>query len=266
VFYRKQTFRGRVGACLHLQRHKKVWGTLRRLSCCCLPRCRGFEFKCRPARVSCTPPPVWCYVCFMHGPVQVPASPPPLHGGGSCQCGHPPLTHTHTQREQDILCHVCFMHDPTPTPTLTCMVMARVNVSPTPLHTHTVSLCAASRDLYKYLRVGPPLYMVVGPVSVEAASPDVNKLCSIAGCRTDSLAVRVSQPVQGWWQGSFWPCKDRPAGGGGQRGGWVLGRGGRGCTDWVHAGRETWQAVHSSCVQELQISSSVASCLETHST
>lgn len=48
------------------------------------------------------------------------------------------------------------------------------------------------RDLYAYLRVGPPLYMVVGPVSVKADSPDVNKLCSVAGCRTDSLAVRVS--------------------------------------------------------------------------
>lgn len=61
----------------------------------------------------------------------------------------------------------------------------------TPLHFgwcfHTVP-----RDLYAYLRVGPPLYMVVGPISVKEASPDVNKLCSIAGCQPDSLAVRVS--------------------------------------------------------------------------
>lgn len=49
-----------------------------------------------------------------------------------------------------------------------------------------------TRDLYTYLRVGPPLYMVVGPVSVAAGSADINKLCSVAGCRTDSLAVRVS--------------------------------------------------------------------------
>jgi len=72
----------------------------------------------------------------------------------------------------------------------------------------SVSVCACvCRDLYTYLRVGPPLYMVVGPVSVAAESPDVNKLCSVAGCRTDSLAVRVrgwlSEGVRGSKQGGF---------------------------------------------------------------
>ncbi|KAF6262418.1 multidrug efflux transporter AcrB transmembrane domain-containing protein [Scenedesmus sp. NREL 46B-D3] len=49
------------------------------------------------------------------------------------------------------------------------------------------------RDLFSYLRVGPPLYLVVSGVNVSAAAPDVNKLCSVAGCRQDSLAVRVSE-------------------------------------------------------------------------
>ena len=39
------------------------------------------------------------------------------------------------------------------------------------------------------------MYMVVGPISLSAGSPDVNKLCSVAGCRTDSLAVRVSDDL-----------------------------------------------------------------------
>eukprot|EP00882_Tetradesmus_deserticola_P005279 GHRQ01005557.1.p1 GENE.GHRQ01005557.1~~GHRQ01005557.1.p1 ORF type:complete len:730 (+),score=321.05 GHRQ01005557.1:708-2897(+) len=49
------------------------------------------------------------------------------------------------------------------------------------------------RDLFAYLRVGPPLYLVVAGVNVSSAAPDVNKLCSVAGCRQDSLAVRVSE-------------------------------------------------------------------------
>lgn len=43
-----------------------------------------------------------------------------------------------------------------------------------------------------YLRVGPPLYLVVSGVNMSSAAPDVNKLCSVAGCRPDSLMVRVS--------------------------------------------------------------------------
>jgi hypothetical protein len=93
------------------------------------------------------------------GLVRLPACrPPAVHGA--------PPTHTHKP----------------PQPTVT---HATHSVHPPP----QIMLC---RDLYAYLRVGPPLYMVVGPVSVAAGSPDINKLCSIAGCRTDSLAVRVS--------------------------------------------------------------------------
>lgn len=44
-----------------------------------------------------------------------------------------------------------------------------------------------------YLRVGPPLYLVVERTNVSARSDDVNKLCSVAGCRTDSLSVRVGR-------------------------------------------------------------------------
>jgi hypothetical protein len=51
------------------------------------------------------------------------------------------------------------------------------------------------RDLFSYLRVGPPLYLVVSGVNVSTAAPDVNKLCSVAGCRQDSLAVRVSGQI-----------------------------------------------------------------------
>jgi hypothetical protein len=36
------------------------------------------------------------------------------------------------------------------------------------------------------------LYLVVSGVNVSTAAPDINKLCSVAGCRQDSLAVRVS--------------------------------------------------------------------------
>ena len=47
-------------------------------------------------------------------------------------------------------------------------------------------------DLMKYLRVGPPLYLVVSDVHVANGTADVDKLCSVAGCRQDSLSVRVS--------------------------------------------------------------------------
>ncbi|KAF8057679.1 NPC1 [Scenedesmus sp. PABB004] len=49
------------------------------------------------------------------------------------------------------------------------------------------------RDLMAYLRVGPPLYFVVGGVNVSADAPDINKLCSVAMCRQDSLSVRVAE-------------------------------------------------------------------------
>eukprot|EP00879_Flechtneria_rotunda_P012269 GHRR01012815.1.p1 GENE.GHRR01012815.1~~GHRR01012815.1.p1 ORF type:complete len:1130 (+),score=344.72 GHRR01012815.1:967-4356(+) len=49
------------------------------------------------------------------------------------------------------------------------------------------------RDVMSYLRVGPPLFLVVEGVNVSAAAPDINKLCSVAGCNQDSLSVRVSE-------------------------------------------------------------------------
>lgn len=48
-----------------------------------------------------------------------------------------------------------------------------------------------------YLRVGPPLYLVVSGVNVTAGAPDVNKLCSVAGCQQDSLMDRVRARVSG---------------------------------------------------------------------
>ena len=47
------------------------------------------------------------------------------------------------------------------------------------------------RDLYGNLRVGPPLYLVVRGLNVSGASGDADKVCSVAGCRRDSLGTRV---------------------------------------------------------------------------
>jgi Niemann-Pick C1 protein len=42
------------------------------------------------------------------------------------------------------------------------------------------------------LRVGPPLFLVVRGLSMDPAAEDINTICSISGCRKDSLLTRVS--------------------------------------------------------------------------
>lgn len=46
-------------------------------------------------------------------------------------------------------------------------------------------------DVFELLRVGPPLLLVVRGLNVSRAAPDVNAVCSTAGCRDDSLLNRV---------------------------------------------------------------------------
>ena len=46
-------------------------------------------------------------------------------------------------------------------------------------------------DVFQLLRVGPPLLLVVRGLNVSRGSPDVDAVCSTAGCRDDSLLNRV---------------------------------------------------------------------------
>jgi Niemann-Pick C1 protein len=46
-------------------------------------------------------------------------------------------------------------------------------------------------DVFGFLRVGPPLMLVVNNLNVSRDSGDVNSVCSIAGCQDDSLLNRV---------------------------------------------------------------------------
>ncbi len=48
------------------------------------------------------------------------------------------------------------------------------------------------RDVIEGLRVGPPLFFVVSDINVTREAGDLDKVCSISGCRQDSLASRVS--------------------------------------------------------------------------
>jgi hypothetical protein len=43
------------------------------------------------------------------------------------------------------------------------------------------------RDVLSVMRVGPPLMLVVGSLNVSRAAGDVDRVCSISGCRDDSL-------------------------------------------------------------------------------
>ncbi len=47
------------------------------------------------------------------------------------------------------------------------------------------------KDVYGYLRVGPPLLLVVKDLNMSRKSEDINAVCSIAGCRDDSLLNQV---------------------------------------------------------------------------
>ena len=47
------------------------------------------------------------------------------------------------------------------------------------------------KDVYGYLRVGPPLLLVVKDLNMSRKSKDINAVCSIAGCRDNSLLNQV---------------------------------------------------------------------------
>lgn len=49
------------------------------------------------------------------------------------------------------------------------------------------------QDIGQYLRVGPPLFLVVNNINVTEGSGQVDQLCSISGCKPDSLANRISE-------------------------------------------------------------------------
>lgn len=46
------------------------------------------------------------------------------------------------------------------------------------------------QDLSSYLRTGPPLLLVVSNIDMDPAAPDINRICSVAGCDTDSFTTR----------------------------------------------------------------------------
>lgn len=46
-------------------------------------------------------------------------------------------------------------------------------------------------DVMSSLRVGPPLMLVVRGLNVSSDAPDVAAVCSVAGCRKDSLLSQV---------------------------------------------------------------------------
>ena len=47
------------------------------------------------------------------------------------------------------------------------------------------------QDVYSVLRVGPPLMLVVRNLNISNAAPDVDRVCSIAGCNDTSLLNQV---------------------------------------------------------------------------
>lgn len=54
-----------------------------------------------------------------------------------------------------------------------------------------LSLQPYFKSLYSSLRVGPPLYFVVERLNVSDGAGDANAVCSVSGCRKDSLTTRV---------------------------------------------------------------------------
>lgn len=56
--------------------------------------------------------------------------------------------------------------------------------------------------LLTQLRVGPPLYIVLRNLSVDPQQKQIDKVCAVAGCRTDSLMNKVSaaarDPGRSW--------------------------------------------------------------------
>ncbi len=47
-------------------------------------------------------------------------------------------------------------------------------------------------DVTSALRVGPPLFLVVRDLNLSTAAPDVDRVCSVAGCDDGSLVNQVS--------------------------------------------------------------------------
>lgn len=47
------------------------------------------------------------------------------------------------------------------------------------------------QDVMSTLRVGPPLMLVVNHLNMSRHSPNVDRVCSTAGCQDDSLLNRV---------------------------------------------------------------------------
>ena len=46
-------------------------------------------------------------------------------------------------------------------------------------------------DVTDVLRIGPPLFLVVKDLNLSTASPDVDRVCSVAGCDDGSLVNQV---------------------------------------------------------------------------
>lgn len=51
------------------------------------------------------------------------------------------------------------------------------------------------KDVYGYLRVGPPLLVVVKDLNMSRHAQDVDAVCSISGCKDDSLLNQVQYHV-----------------------------------------------------------------------
>jgi hypothetical protein len=75
-----------------------------------------------------------------------------------------------------------------------------------PLAPPTQHSQAYYKDLYASLRVGPPLYFVVRGLNVSDGAGQLDKVCSISGCRKDSLPSRVSSARLAAAFSSAWLC------------------------------------------------------------
>ncbi|EIE26672.1 multidrug efflux transporter AcrB transmembrane domain-containing protein [Coccomyxa subellipsoidea C-169] len=52
------------------------------------------------------------------------------------------------------------------------------------------------KDVYEYLRVGPPLLLVVNNLNMTRSSGDINAVCSISGCNDSSLLNQVANAAR----------------------------------------------------------------------
>ena len=51
--------------------------------------------------------------------------------------------------------------------------------------------CIPFRDVLRDLRVGPPLLVMVNNLNISRDAPDINRVCSVSGCDTNSLLNQV---------------------------------------------------------------------------